>query len=103
MEENDENLYRIPPNYTDSGKFLGGMISGRNAVETLLSVMVLGFTEYKFLPISESVKVVIMAITLIPLAVVMAIGFDGDSVIQYLTRIVKWVLKRRKIVRGINK
>lgn len=103
MEENDENLYRIPPNYTDSGKFLGGMISGRNAVETLLSVMMLGFTEYKFLPISGSVKVVIMAITLIPLAVVMAIGFDGDSVIQYLTRIAKWVLKRRKIVRGTNK
>ncbi|MCM1149163.1 MAG: hypothetical protein NC319_03610 [Butyricicoccus sp.] len=27
------NIYTIPPNYTDSGKLLGGMLETRNTVE----------------------------------------------------------------------
>ena len=42
MQEN-ETLYPIPPNYTDSGKIFGGMVSPRNLVEAILLVLVLGF------------------------------------------------------------
>lgn len=27
------NVYTIPPNYTDSGKLLGGMLETRNTIE----------------------------------------------------------------------
>lgn len=29
------NVYMIPPNYTDSGKLLGGMLETRNTIEAV--------------------------------------------------------------------
>ena len=44
MDEN--NVYVIPANYTDSGKLFGGMIAPRNAVETVLLLALLGYLEF---------------------------------------------------------
>jgi hypothetical protein len=39
------NVYAIPANYTDSGKLLGGMIDTRNAVETAILLLAVGYPE----------------------------------------------------------
>ena len=52
MDERElENVYSIPVNYTDSGKLLGGLLSWRNAIETIILVVTLGFVELKLIPI----------------------------------------------------
>ena len=44
MDEREyNNVYAIPANYTDSGKLLGGMIDTRNAIETVILVLALGY------------------------------------------------------------
>ena len=46
-EKEYNNVYAIPANYTDSGKLLGGMIDTRNAIETVILVLALGYPESK--------------------------------------------------------
>lgn len=92
-----ENVYSIPVNYTDSGRLLGGLVSWRNAIETILLVAALGFVELKLIPMPDMVKVVVMTITLVPLAIFSARGVDGDSLLQFLGRIFKFLFRRKKL------
>lgn len=98
MEEKEySNIYAIPANYTDSGKLLGGMLEPRNAVETLVLVAALGYPELMWLPVSGTVRVVVMTVTLLPLAVLSTMGIDGDSLFQYLGHMLRFFFRRRKL------
>ena len=68
MEENQ--TYSIPANYTDSGKLFGGMLSPRNAIETLILLVVFGYIELFLIPMPTTAKVIVAVVTLIPLAMV---------------------------------
>lgn len=96
MDE-DENIYAIPANYTDSGKILGGMLSLRNIVEALILVLSIGFIELKLIPMTDTVRIIVMIATLLPLAIVALMGIDGDSLFQYIGHIFKFVHKRRRL------
>ena len=85
MEEKEySNVYAIPANYTDSGKLLGGMVETRNAVEAVALVILVGYPELMWIPMPTTIRIVVMTVTLIPLAVVAFMGIDGDSLLQYL-------------------
>ena len=96
-EKENINNYPIPANYTDSGKILGGMLSVRNAVEALILVLAVGYCEYSLLPISGTIRVIVMAVTLIPLLVFSLIGVNGDSLFTYIGHALKFLFTRRKI------
>ena len=87
MDEREyNNVYAIPANYTDSGKLLGGMIDTRNAIETVILV-----------PMPGTIRIVVMTVTLLPLAVVSAMGVDGGSLFQYIGHIIHFWTHRRKL------
>ena len=95
MEENQ--TYSIPANYTDSGKLFGGMLSPRNAIETLILLVVFGYIELFLIPMPTTAKVIVAVVTLIPLAMVSMMGIDGDSLFQYIGHIFRHFMNRRKI------
>ncbi len=98
MEEKEySNIYAIPANYTDSGKLLGGMLETRNAIETLVLIVLLGYPELFWIPVSASIRIVIMTVTLIPLAVVSMMGIDGDSLFQYIGHMIQYLFCKRKL------
>lgn len=98
MEGNEyNNVYAIPANYTDSGKLLGGMLETRNAVETVFLVILVGYPELFWLSMAATMKIVVMVLTIIPLAAVSLMGIDGDSLFQYLGHIVRFFINRRKL------
>lgn len=98
MEEKEySNVYVIPANYTDSGKLLGGMVEARNAIEAIALVVLLGYPELKWIPMSTTLRIVVMTVTLLPLAVVAIMGIDGDSLLQYLWHILTFWVNRRKL------
>ena len=98
MEEKEfSNVYSIPANYTDSGKLFGGMIDTRNAVETVALVILLGYPELFLIPMSGTIRIVVMTVTLLPLAVVSVMGVDGGSLLQYLGYIICFWMHRRKL------
>ena len=69
-EREYSNVYAIPANYTDSGKLLGGMVETRNAVEAGTLVLLVGYPELMWIPMSATIRIVVMTVTLIPLLVV---------------------------------
>ena len=99
MEEREnENVFAIPANYTDTGRILGGMVSLRNAIETIVLVLLFGFIELKIIPMSETVRIVVMALTLIPLAVISITGIDGESLLQRVAHIAQFIIRRKKLI-----
>ena len=98
MEEKEyNNVYAIPANYTDSGKLLGGMLETRNAVETGILVALVGYPELVWMPVSGTMRIVIMTVTLLPMAVVSLMGIDNDSLLQYFGHIVRFLYNRRRL------
>ena len=95
MDENQ--TYAIPANYTDSGKLFGGMLTPRNAIETLIILLVFGYIELFLIPMPVTVKVIVAVVTLIPLSMVSLMGIDGDSLFQYLGHIYKYMSRKRKL------
>ena len=91
------NIYAIPANYTDSGKLLGGMIDTRNAIETVVLMLALGYPELVLIPMPGTIRIVVMTVTLLPLAVVSAMGVDGGSLFQYIGHIIYFWTHRRKL------
>ena len=98
MEEKEyNNVYAIPANYTDSGKLLGGMIDTRNAIETVLLLVLLGYPELFLIPMPGTIRIVVMTVTLLPLAVISVMGVDGGSLFQYIGHIIRFWTHRRKL------
>lgn len=99
MSEDREynNTYTIPPNYTDSGKLMGGMLETRNTVEAGLLVLLLGYPELMWLPLGATAKIVVMTVTLLPLGVFALMGLGGDSLLQYATHMAVYWARRRKL------
>lgn len=91
------NVYAIPANYTDSGKLFGGMLDTRNAIETVILVLALGYPEMVLIPMPGTIRIVVMTVTLLPLAVVAAMGVDGGSLFQYIGHIIHFWTHRRKL------
>lgn len=96
-EKEYSNTYVIPPNYTDSGKLLGGMLETRNTIEAAVLIVLVGYPELMWLPLSVTAKIVVMTVTLLPLGVFALMGLGGDSLLQYATHIVLYWFHRRKL------
>ena len=98
MDEKEySNVYAIPANYTDSGKLLGGMVETRNAVEAVFLIILVGYPELMWIPMSTTLRIVVMTVTLIPLGVLAVMGIDGDSLLQYLGHMLSFWKNRRKL------
>ena len=91
------NVFAIPANYTDSGKILGGMLELRNAIEAGFLLILAGYPELVWLPVTGTIKIVVMTVTLLPLGVLAVMGIDGDSLFQCLAHVLKFAGNRRII------
>ena len=96
MEE-ENKYYVIPANYTDSGKWLGGLLSFRNAVETVVLLAGLGYIEGALIPMSGMVRIIVMVLTMLPLGLITMMGIDGDSLFEYVGHIFRFLRRKRKL------
>ena len=97
MEREENNVYIIPANYTDSGKWLGGLLSLRNTVETIILLAGFGYIEIVLIPMPQTVKIIVMVLTMLPLGLITLMGIDGDSLFQYLGHIFRFWKRKRKL------
>lgn len=96
MDNEYENIFAIPANYTDSGKILGGLLEPRNAIETVMLLILVGYPEW-IIPMPSTLRIVVMSVTLIPLGILSAVGINGDSLLQYVGHIIRFFINRRKL------
>ena len=97
MEREENNVYIIPANYTDSGKWLGGLLTLRNTIETIVLLVGLGYIEVALIPMSQTVRIIVMVLTMLPLGLITMMGIDGDSLFQYLGHIFRFWERKRKL------
>ena len=98
MEENEiKNVYPIPANYTDSGKLFGGLLEIRNTVEAVFLLLIVGYPELMWLPVSSTFKIIIMTVTLLPLGIVALMGIGGDTLFEFITHMILHFFRRRKL------
>ena len=97
MEREENNVYIIPANYTDSGKWLGGLLTLRNTIETIVLLVGLGYIEVALIPMSQTVRIIVMVLTMLPLGLFTMMGIDGDSLFQYLGHIFRFWKRKRKL------
>ncbi len=98
IEEKEFNrYYAIPANYTDSGRLFGGMVAARNAAETVIIAVMLGFIEIKLIPMSTIVRIIVMVLTILPTVIAAMIGIDGESLTQFIGHVVRYLKNKRKL------
>ena len=73
------------------------MLETRNTIETVLLLALVGYPELFWMTLPAMMRIVVMVLTLIPIAVVSLMGIDGDSLFQYLGHIIRFFINRRRL------
>lgn len=97
--KDERDVYYIPPNFLTSGRLFGGMVRVRNAIEASALVILSGLPIIS-LPVSLTVRIIILCLITLPLGVFGVIGIDGDSLTEFAINWVKWMMKRRTLYRS---
>ena len=87
----ERDIYYIPPNFLASGRLFGGMIRARNAIEACVLVLLTGIPIIK-LPMSLTVRIIILCLLPLPLGIFGIIGFEGDSLSEFAINWVRWFI-----------
>ena len=95
----ERDIYYIPPNFLASGRLFGGMIRARNAIEACVLVLLTGIPIIK-LPMSLTVRIIILCLLPLPLGIFGIIGFEGDSLSEFAINWVRWFIHRRSLYRS---
>ena len=99
-KENEErhDVYVIPPNFIEGGTVMGGMFKLRNAIEAGAVALLIGFPMVR-LPVTLTVKIVLLCLTALPAAFIALIGVGGESLSSFIINFFKFLINRR-IIKG---
>ena len=97
--QNDRDIYVIPPNFVDTGTFFGGMFKARNVIEAGILAGGTGIPVFLFLPAGLTVRVIVLCLTSLPLGLFALIGISGESLTSFLAIFLKY-LRNRRVVGG---
>lgn len=95
----ERDIYYIPPNFLTSGRLFGGMIRARNAIEACVLVLLSGFPIIK-LPFSLTIRIILLCLISLPLGIFAVVGFEGDSLSEFLVNWLRWIVHRRTLYRS---
>lgn len=95
----ERDVYYIPPNFLTSGRLLGGMIRARNAVEACVLVILTGIPIWQ-IPISLTARIIILCLIPLPLGIFAIVGFEGDSLSEFVINWFRWLSNRRILYRS---
>ena len=91
-----QDLYLIPPNFIDSGTLFGGLLKLRNAIEAGVLGVTVGLPIFS-IPISLTVRIVLLCLTALPLVLFGLIGINGEPLSSFLFGYIKFLKARRVI------
>lgn len=95
----EQNVALIPRNFIERGTFMGGMFKIRNAIEALI-LTVLILIPVVHLPLSLTIRIIILCMTALPAAMVALIGIAGESLTAFLMNAIRFLVNRRVIYRS---
>ena len=90
------DIFAIPRNFGEDGISFNG-ISRRNLVEGVILAIGSGYPMFIYLPVSLSVRVILLCFVSLPLFFVGLVGMGGESLSQFFVTVLKWIFTRRKL------
>ena len=97
--QNDRDLYTIPPNFIGASTFLGGMFKVRNVIEAGILASAIGLPVLFLLPYSLTTRIIILCLTALPAAMLGLMGISGEPLSSFLIILIRFV-KNRRILGG---
>ena len=73
----------IPRNFIEKGTFMGGMFKIRNAIEGGVLAILITIPVIN-LPLTLTVRIIILCMTALPAAMISLIGIGGESITAFL-------------------
>ncbi len=96
IQQEEADVYIIPPNFIESGTLFGGTLKLRNAVEALGITLIIGIPEFH-LPLALTTKITLACVTVLPPALFALIGINGESLTSFAINFFLY-LKHRRII-----
>lgn len=94
----EQQVALIPRNFIERGTFMGGMFKIRNAIEG--AILAIGIAiPVVHLPLSLTIRIIILCMTSLPAALVALIGIGGESLTAFLMNAVRFLFNRRILYR----
>ncbi len=94
--QNNHDLYTIPPNFIEGGTIFGGAFKIRNVIEAGIVAVLVGVPVLS-LGFSLTIRIIILCMTALPLALLALIGFGGECLSTFILSFFKF-LKNRRII-----
>lgn len=88
----------IPRNFIEKGTFMGGMFKIRNAIEGGVLAILITIPVIN-LPLTLTVRIIILCMTALPAAMISLIGIGGESITAFLMNALRFLKNRRVIYR----
>lgn len=95
----DQQHSFIPPNFIEKGKIMNGTFDIRNAIESIIFSLLVGFPVVR-LNFSLTTRIIILCMTALPVAMISLIGIGGESITAFLMNALRFIFKRRTIYRS---
>lgn len=93
-----QTIVFIPRNFIEKGTFMGGMFKIRNAIEGGILAVLIAVPVIQ-LPLSLTVRIIILCMTALPAAMISLIGIGGESISAFLMNALRFLKNRRVIYR----
>lgn len=95
----DQQVSFVPRNFIERGTFMGGTFKIRNAIEGGVLAILIAVPVMN-LPLSLTVRIIILCMTALPAAMVSLIGIAGESITSFLMNAIRFLKNRRIIYRS---
>ena len=98
MQQDERDIYLIPPNFIEGGTLLGGMFKTRNVVEAAILAVVIGLPIFS-LELSLTARIIILCLTALPIVLVALVGIGGSSLSSFILQFISYLRNRRILSR----
>lgn len=97
--QENHDTYIIPPNFIETGSFMGGLLKVRNTLEAGAIALLIGFPVFH-LPLGLTTKIIICCLTVLPLSLLALIGIAGESISAFILNFFRFLCCRRVLYRS---
>ena len=95
----EQQVTFIPRNFIERGTFMGGTFKIRNAIEGGILALAIAIPVIH-LPLSLTMRIIILCMTALPATMVSLIGIGGESITSFLINALRFLKNRRVILRS---
>ena len=92
----------IPRNFIEKGTFMGGMFKIRNAIEGGVLAILITIPVIN-LPLTLTVRIIILCMTALPAAMISLIGIGGESITAFLMNALRFLKNENVIQSNLQK